>query len=54
VNYVFICFSVPLLIIDIPSQGLKDGIKELAANLGLIVAWRSIGLTIVFESLDKL
>ena len=37
VDHVLVGFGVALLVVDVPAEGLEEGVDELAAELGLVV-----------------
>jgi CheY-like chemotaxis protein len=55
VDDVLVRFSQPLLVVDVPAEGLEEGVEELAAELRFVVAaCRLVRLAIALEVLDQL
>ena len=53
VDHVLIGFGITLLIGDVPAQGFKQGINELAAYLSFVVSALLVSLQIVVETFDQ-
>ena len=53
VDYVLVRFGIALLVVHIPAEGLEHWIKELPAELRLVVLRRPVRLAVSLESLDQ-
>ena len=51
---IFVCFGATLLVIDVPAEGLKEQIEELAAELGFVVLWRAVSVLVALETFDEI
>ena len=47
-------FGVALRVLDVPSEGLEEGVDELAANLGFVVVGRGVVVAVGVEAFDEL
>jgi hypothetical protein len=46
--------GVVLRVVDVPAEGLEEGIEEVAPQQGFVVAAAAISVEVGFESLDEL
>jgi len=53
VDYVLVSLGVALLIVDVPPQGLEQGIDKLQAYRGLVVAAGAVGIQVAVKPLDQ-
>ena len=52
-SYELVSVGVAPLVVDVPAEGLEEGVDELAAELGLVVAARAVGVAVAREALDE-
>ena len=52
-DHVFVGFRIPLPIVDVPAQALKERVQEFTAHLGLIVLTGAIRIPVVREAFDE-
>jgi hypothetical protein len=54
VNYVLICLSVTLFVIDVPAQSFEEGIQKFTADLRFIVGAGLISFAVTLKTVDKI
>src|SRR5439155_25415664 len=53
VDDVLVGLGVTLLVVDVPAEGLEEGIEEFAAELGFVVLRRAVGILVALEALSQ-
>jgi hypothetical protein len=53
-DHIFVRFGIPLSVLDVPSEGGKERIQELLAELCFIVSGREVLLAIAIEPFNEL
>ncbi|MDQ3493800.1 MAG: hypothetical protein M3452_11160, partial [Chloroflexota bacterium] len=54
VDDILVGFRGAGVVVDIPAEQPEEGIDELAANLGFVVAARAIGIPVLVEAGDEI